>query len=93
MIQSRLDAAILWLLTLSTPAAMYLGIHWNLLHHWLHLWSLVLLVSVPTLFLSAVPNGMWWLPGGLIVQTGLRRLLMVAAGVGVMAGERLVLWV
>jgi hypothetical protein len=75
------------LLAVAAPALMYLAIHVAVLGHWLHLWSVMLLVSVPLLFIATLPQGLWWLPGGVIVQTGLRRLLIMMGGLGVVAGE------
>ena len=84
--QSKLDSVVMALLAISAPALMYLAIHAAVLGHWLHLWSLMLLVSVPLLFVATLPQGLWWLPGGLIVQTGLRRVLIMLGGLGLIAG-------
>ncbi len=61
------------------PFSTYLAIHAHVMGHLIHLWSVLLLAAIPLLYLAAVPNGLWWLPGPPMVVTGLKRLLLLVA--------------
>jgi len=85
-LQSKMDAFLLAVMVLVSPAACYLGIHASVLHHWMHLWSLLILGSAPLLYICAIPRGLWWVPMPPRLITGLSRLLMVLAAFGLLAG-------
>ena len=63
-IQSRLDGFLLFALVISLPSILYIGVHWTLIfagrHLALHLYSLLLLASLPLLMATASPIGLWW---------------------------------
>ena len=85
-IQSKGDAFWMALVTVAVPPILYVGIHWTVMGHLLHVYSVLLLTSVPLLFLGLLPRGMWWLPGGprfaRYCQNGLIALSLFAALVG-----------
>jgi hypothetical protein len=68
------------------PPLSYLAIHWAVLNHWLHFWSLLLLFCGPLALLCVLPGGLWWLPGSLRVVTALKRVLLLVSALGVLAG-------
>ncbi|MEW5297524.1 MAG: hypothetical protein WDW36_000729 [Sanguina aurantia] len=50
-------AAVITLL----PVGLYIGTHWVVSTHSLHLYSAALLASLPLLYLCLLPEGTWWL--------------------------------
>eukprot|EP00798_Chlamydomonas_sp_ICE-L_P021510 gene21510-28493_t len=63
-VQSHLDGFFMALLTVCLPGATYAAIHWVVLfRHSVHVYSLLLLLSVPLLYVSMLPQGLWWIPG------------------------------
>eukprot|EP00798_Chlamydomonas_sp_ICE-L_P014360 gene14360-20357_t len=63
-VQGKLDGFCMAALTVGLPPAMYAAIHWVvLLRHMVHVYSLVLLVSLPLLYVSLLPQGLWWMKG------------------------------
>ncbi|MEW5314894.1 MAG: hypothetical protein WDW38_006356 [Sanguina aurantia] len=50
-------AAVITLL----PVGLYIGTHWVVSTHSLHLYSAALLASLPLLYLCLLPKGTWWL--------------------------------
>lgn len=86
-IQSRVDGFILALITVALPPLMYAALHWTLLlQHLVHIYSLLLLGSVPLLFVALIPNGLWWLPGSPAVANFLRSVLLTVSGLSAMIG-------
>lgn len=86
-LQGNLDAFLLALLVVFLPASTYIAIHAAVLAHWIHLWSVMLLVSVPLVYLAAIPDGLWWLPGPRTLVKGLQRFILMAAAMTLLAGE------
>ncbi len=86
-VQSRVDAALLALLTVSVPALMYVALHWTLLtRHALHLYSVLLLSAGPAVLICLAPRGLWWLPGPPRVVSLLRMLLLTSSLAALVAG-------
>lgn len=52
MVQAPAEGFCATLILTCLPASLYIVIHWSLMHYWVHVWSIVLLVSAPVLFLS-----------------------------------------
>lgn len=87
--QSKVDSFLLAVFVLVAPAICYLAIHASVINNWMHFWSLLILGSVPLLYICAIPQGLWWVPMPPRLITGLSRLLMVLAAFGVLAGRLL----
>ncbi|WIA13369.1 hypothetical protein OEZ85_006949 [Tetradesmus obliquus] len=85
-IQSKVDALWLALAVMVLPAASYFAIHAAVLGQMLHFWSLLILGCAPLAYLSAVPDGLWWLPMSPRFMKGLSRLLLVLTSLGLLAG-------
>lgn len=83
----KADGFVLALLTALLPATLYTAMHSSVLLHWLHLWSVLLLVGGPLSYLLAVPDGCWWLPGPPHVQAAVRRLLLLLSLAALVAGD------
>jgi hypothetical protein len=63
-IQSKADGFWSTILLVTLPTTLYAAINYTaLLRQMIHIWSLLLLLSLPILFLCLIPNGLWWLPG------------------------------
>lgn len=84
--QSKVDALWLALAVMVLPAASYFAIHAAVLGQMLHFWSLLILGCAPLAYLSAVPDGLWWLPMSPRFIKGLSRLLLVLTSLGLLAG-------
>lgn len=85
---SSLDGFVSYLYVVSTPVALYSAAHWETL--WsssLHMWSCLLLTSIPTLItIVLLPQGSWWLgrsasADAVRVFTGLVALAAAIAGI------------
>eukprot|EP00879_Flechtneria_rotunda_P012843 GHRR01013409.1.p1 GENE.GHRR01013409.1~~GHRR01013409.1.p1 ORF type:complete len:1004 (+),score=317.90 GHRR01013409.1:346-3357(+) len=86
VVQSKVDAFWLALAVAVLPATSYYAIHAAVINHWLHFWSVLVLLSAPVVYLSAVPDGLWWLPMSPRFVKGMSRLLLVLAALGLLAG-------
>lgn len=84
-IQDPLDSAISFLFVLVTPPLTYLAAHHQVIWSWTHLWSIMLLMSGPLLFMSAIPQGLWWLGDGGIALAAKRALVLISSA-GLLAG-------
>jgi hypothetical protein len=84
--QSKVDALWLALAVMVMPATSYFAIHAAVLNQMLHFWSLLILGCAPLAYLSAVPDGLWWLPMSPRFIKGLSRLLLVLTSLGLLAG-------
>jgi hypothetical protein len=87
-LQSKVDALWLALAVMVMPASSYFAIHAAVLNQMLHFWSLLILGCAPLAYLSAVNDGLWWLPMSPRFIKGLSRLLLVLSSLGLLAGER-----
>lgn len=54
MVQAPAEGCCGALILTLLPACLYAIIHWHILGHWVHTWSLLLLASTPILFLSVL---------------------------------------
>lgn len=80
-VQGRGDAALLAILTVAVPPAVYAAVHWTLLsRHVLHVYSLLLLGGGPAMLLCMLPEGLWWLAGEQHARRVLRATIMVGSG-------------
>jgi hypothetical protein len=84
--QSKVDALWLALAVMVMPATSYFAIHAAVLNQMLHFWSLLILGCAPLAYLSAIPDGLWWLPMSPRFIKGLSRLLLVLTSLGLLAG-------
>lgn len=86
--QSRGEAAAFALITVMLPAVMYTVGHLPILTHGrIHLWALLLIISLPLLVITGLRNGLWW--AGLDEDTE----LITRFGLGVLGVVGLVLGV
>lgn len=53
-VQADIEGVAATLLLVVLPASLYAVLHSSMLAEWVHLWSLMLLASLPVLFLSIV---------------------------------------
>jgi hypothetical protein len=84
--QSKVDALWLALAVMVMPASSYFAIHSAVLNQMLHFWSLLILGCAPLAYLSAVNDGLWWLPTSPRFIKGLSRLVLVLTSLGLLAG-------
>jgi len=84
-IQEPLDGVISFLFVLLVPVTIYITAHHHVIWTWTHVWSIVLLVSGPLLFMSAVPQGLWWLGTG-STACAAQRVLVLTSLAGVLTG-------
>lgn len=76
------------MLTASAPALSYAAIHLLplLSGHALHVYGLLLLASGMPLTVSALPQGLWWLPGRPGIVRGLKRLIITVCLLAALVG-------
>jgi hypothetical protein len=86
-VQSRFDAFLLALLTISVPSLAYMAIHWTVMfRHAVHIYSILLLASSAAVFICLIPRGLWWLPGPPRLVLLLRLFLLASALLAFMVG-------
>lgn len=78
-VQSRADAALMAFITVFMPPALYMAIHYVVFfRHVIHMYSVLLLGSVPALVIALMPLGLWWLPGPPAFVRFVRNMLLVS---------------
>jgi len=86
-VQTRVDGFLMALLTMTLPAALYATVHWTVLfHHAVHLYSMLLLASIPLLFVVMIPSGLWWLPVSSNTINFIKQVLIGAALIAALIG-------
>ena len=84
-IQKPIDGFFLFLTVVSMPGLVYLAAHYAVIFEWKHIWSIVMVISGPLLFLSSIPGGMWWMGSGDVTSV-VRRILALASFATLLAG-------
>ncbi|WPT14438.1 hypothetical protein PSENEW3_00000568 [Picochlorum sp. SENEW3] len=84
-VQKPLDGLLSFFFALSMPAFVYVAAHNAVIMSWTHLWAVLLLVFGPILFMSSIPQGLWWMGDG-PVANAMRRILVLVSLAGALSG-------
>ena len=84
-VQKPLDGALSFLFVLSMPALVYVAAHNAVIMSWTHLWATLLLIFGPILFMSSIPQGLWWMGDGQAANAS-RGILVLVSLAGTLAG-------